>query len=122
LSVSILLNLAVLIAYVEAPFLHTHQHEATQRHPGPFLHFHLKSAHDASRTREFRSLDPNEDAQYQTWFRATTPESGSSPAVIPTGPFVLPALQSSARVADPPLPAGHDPPFIGPKNFRAPPA
>src|ERR1700674_5373799 len=72
---SILLNLGLLLASLEAPFLHTHQHEATQRHPGAFFHLHVRSAHAVSTGREFRTLDPDEDALYQAWFSATPTNS-----------------------------------------------
>ena len=119
---SIFLSLAVLTGFAEAPFLHTHEHDATQHHPGPFFHFHIKAAHATSRTREFRGLDPNDDVQYQTWFRATPTGSGSVHIAIPNGPFVLPPLERGGRAADTPSPVGHDPPLVGPKNLRAPPA
>jgi len=120
-STSVLLSLALLVAFVEAPFLHTHQHEATQRHAGAFLHFHVRSAHPIGRSPEFRGLDPNEDAQYQAWFSATATDSGSMIPVIHAEPFSLPAPEPSEWSIETPRRTGHDPPLISPRSPRAPP-
>jgi hypothetical protein len=61
---SILLNLTVLTAFAQAPFLHTHQHTAIAHHPGPFFHLHLKSAQAVGRVPGLQGLYPNDDAQY----------------------------------------------------------
>jgi hypothetical protein len=121
-SFSILLSLAVLTAFVEAPFQHTHRHEATQRHAGPFLHLHLKSAQSGSTAPEFRGLDPNEDVQYQSWFAAAPLESAATTAEMLPELFSIPVLECSGRVAAGVLRTGHDPPHLTPRNPRAPPA
>lgn len=121
-SFSIVLSVVVLAAFIEAPYFHTHRHESTQRHPGPFLHFHVRSAHQGGKAPEFRGFDPNEDAQYENWFCGTPSESGLIAVAIPEEPFVLPAPQESGRSVEVPLRSGHDPPPSSPKNPRAPPA
>jgi len=121
ISTSVLLSLALLVAFIEAPFQHIHRHEATQRHAGAFLHFHLKSAHPTGRGPEFRDLDPNEDAQYQAWFSATTTDSGAMAPVIYAEPFSLPRPESSGWTTEAPVRIGHDPPLLCPKSPRAPP-
>jgi hypothetical protein len=115
--------LVVLAAFIQAPFLHIHLHEATQGHPGPFFHLHLKWAHAVSQTPEFQGLNPDDDAQYEGWFRATpTTDSGSiHPAVI-AEPFSPAAPEIAGWTVEAPLPAGHDPPGRAPLNSRAPPA
>jgi hypothetical protein len=118
---SILLNLGLLLASLEAPFLHTHQHEATQRHPGAFFHLHVRSAHAVSAGHEFRTLDPDEDAQYQAWFSATPTNSVSIPAVILAEPFSLPLPERNRGSVEAPLQIGHDPPLLVLKSPRAPP-
>jgi hypothetical protein len=118
---SILLSLALLGAFIEEPFLHTHQHEATQRHAGAFLHFHLKAVHPASMGTEFRALDPDEDAQYQNWFSATPTDSGTIAPVILSEPFSLPAPEHEGLAVETPLRIGHDPPLLCLKSPRAPP-
>ena len=120
-SSSILVSLALLVAFVQAPFLHTHQHESTQRHAGAFLHFHLKSSHSVGRSPELRGLDPNEDAQYQAWFSATATDSGSMTTVIHAEPFTLPAPEHRGWSTETPLRTGHDPPLLSPRSPRAPP-
>ena len=121
ISTSVLLSLALLVAFIEAPFQHIHRHEATQRHTGAFLHFHLKSAHPVSRSPEVRDLDPNEDAQYQAWFSATTTDSGTTVPVICAEPLSIPIPESSGWTIEAPVRTGHDPPLLCPKSPRAPP-
>jgi hypothetical protein len=122
LSLSILLNVAVLTAFAQAPFLHTHQHEATAQHPGPFFHFHLKSAHAAGRVPGLQGLDPSDDAQYQRWFSATSTESISIIPAIAAEPFVRVVLEQDGWTSDAPPPIAHGPPRSSPRNPRAPPA
>jgi len=121
-SSSILLSLAVLIAFLEAPFLHTHQHEATQRHPGPAFHLHLKLTHAASKTHEFRGLDPDDDAQLQSWFSVTPTDSRYITPALLAEPFSIPVLERGRWAVEAPFETGHDPPFLAPRNPRAPPA
>jgi hypothetical protein len=121
ISTSVLLSLALLVAFVQAPFLHTHQHESTQRHAGAFLHFHVRSAHPLGKSPEFRGLDPNEDAQYQGWFSATATDSGSMIPVIHAQPSTLPAPELSGWSTETPIRSGHDPPLLNPRSPRAPP-
>ena len=119
---SILLNVVVLITFAEAPSLHTHQHEATAQHPGPFFHFHLKSVHVAGRIPGLQGLDPNEDVQYQRWFSAVSTESISAMPVIVAEPFVQVVIEQDGWTSDAPAPSAHDPPRLSPRSPRAPPA
>lgn len=119
---SILLNLAVLTAFAEAPFLHTHRHEATAQHPGPFFHLHLKSAHAAGRVPGLQGLNPDDDAQYQHWFSATSTESVSNIPAIVAEPFVLVVFEQDGWTSEAPLPSSHGPPRFSPRSPRAPPA
>ena len=121
-SLSIPLSLVVFIAFLDAPFLHTHQHEGTQRHPGPVFHLHVKLAHPASKTPEFRGLDPDDDAQLQSWFSVTPTDSQSIIPALPAEPLSIPVLERSRWAVEAPLQIGHDPPFLSPRNPRAPPA
>ena len=121
-STAVFSAFALLLTFVQAPALHTHQHEATQRHSGGFLHFHfhLRSVHPGA-GREFRNLDPDDDAQFQNWFSATSADAGLSPVVL-TESFCITAPESSERSLDAPLQKGHDPPLLCSKSPRAPPA
>jgi hypothetical protein len=121
-SLSILLNLVVLTTFAQAPFLHTHRHAATAQHPGAFFHLHLKPAHAAGRVPGLQGLDPNDDAQYQRWFSATSTESVSITPIIAAEPFVLVVLEQDGWTTDAPLPSSHDPPPLSPRSPRAPPA
>jgi hypothetical protein len=116
-------TLALALTFVESPFLHTHQHESTQRHPGAFLHFHyhVKSIHPAGSEHEFRDLDPNDDAQLQNWFSATHADEGLTPVVL-TESVCVDVPEGDEYTLDAPLQNGHDPPLLCTKGPRAPPA
>jgi hypothetical protein len=117
----IVVSLALLFAFVQAPFLHTHQHEATQRHPGTFLHLHLKSFQPAGTGREFRLLDPNDDAVFQNWFSATPTDSGLTPVIL-LEHLGLAAPERRAWMVEAPLQIGRAPPLLSAKSPRGPPA
>jgi hypothetical protein len=113
--------LALFGAFIQAPFQHTHQSEATQRHAGPLLHLHLKSFHAAGHGCEFRALDPDEDAVFQNWCADTPHDSGPSPVIL-AARFSPPAPERSGWTVLPPPETGHDPPLLCIKNPRPPPA
>jgi hypothetical protein len=118
---AILVGLALVLAFVQAPFLHTHQHQATQRHPAPFIHLHLKSTHPAGSGPEMRGLDPDDDAQIQNWFSQAPTISGWTPGILPAS--FRPSTPEGGRwMLEAPLEMGHDPPLLGNKGSRAPPA
>jgi hypothetical protein len=119
---SILLNLALLVAFVQEPFMHAHQHEATQKHAGAFLHFHLRSASPAGKSPELRGLDPDEDALYEGWFSAPPVDYGSITPVIQVEPYALPLPELGGWTLETPLQVGHDPPLLCRKSPRGPPA
>jgi hypothetical protein len=116
------LSLAIFIAFLEAPFLHTHQHESTQRHAGSVFHLHLGLAHHSSNSPEFQGLNPDDDAQLQSWFSLTPTDSTPiAPAVLAEF-YSIRDLETSRLKVDPPLQTGHDPPRLSRQNPRAPPA
>lgn len=119
---SILSNLALLLAFVQAPFMHTHLHEATQKHAGAFLHVHFTSASPVSTSPELRTLDPNEDALYEGWFSAPPVDFGSITPLIQVEPFALPLPELGGWTLETPLQVGHDPPLLCRKSPRGPPA
>lgn len=119
-GICILANLALLVAFLEAPFLHVHQHEATQQHPGAFLHFHLKSVHAVGNSSEFRGLDPNDDALSENWVSAHPIVPDFSPVILAEH-FWLAEPERRGCAVDAPLSTGPDPPLISAKSSRAPP-
>lgn len=119
--ISILANVVLLFAFMESPFLHVHQHESTQRHPGGFLHLHLRSVHPVTGGSEFRSLDPDDDAQVQNWFSASPQTIQDSSSVILGELLVLLVPEASEWKVNAPLLAGHDPPLLFARSPRAPP-
>jgi hypothetical protein len=116
-----LVSFALCLAFVEAPFLHVHQHEAAQRHPGALLHLHLRSVQPLGNGPEFRNLDPDDDAQFQDWFSATSTDTGLNPAIV-AETYSISAPEFSGWTVEAPLSNGHDPPLLCIRNSRAPPA
>src|ERR1700692_4238128 len=82
---TILMNFVLALTFVQAPFLHVHEHESTEHHPHGFFHTHFPHHHhlSASKLAEFRGLDPDDDAVFQQWFSATLSDL-STPVFIPT--------------------------------------
>ncbi len=93
-GICILANLALLVAFLEAPFLHIHQHEATQQHPGAFLHFHLKTAHAFGKSAELRPLDPDDDALTENWVSVHPIVPNFSPSILAERCFIAELDQS----------------------------
>ena len=119
---SAVLVVAMFVAFIEAPFLHTHQHESTQHHPGPAFLFHFGSTERGRNGPEFRGLNPDDDAQVLSWL-ALAPTSLTLAAPAVAGEFfTIPALQSNRLTVDAPHQKGADPPPLTPQNPRAPPA
>jgi hypothetical protein len=118
--ICILANFALLIAFLEAPFLHVHQHEATQRHQGGLLHFHLKTAHAFGSSALFQALDPDDDALVQNWVSASPNVPDFSPVILAEH-FCLAEPEHTGCIVDAPLSTGPDPPLISTKSPRAPP-
>lgn len=120
--ISILMNLVLALTFVQAPFLHVHEHEDTQRHPGGFFHTHFPHHHhcSASEPPEFSGLDPDDDAVYQQWFSATISDL-STPAFIPTFVYTFTPTWSSEPFLEPDILSGHDPPRLTCTAPRSPP-
>jgi hypothetical protein len=116
------MSLAMFIAFLEAPFLHTHQHESTQHHAGPVFHLHLGLTHHSSKTPGFQGLNPDDDAQLQSWLSLTPTDSTPVAPAVPAEFYSVPDLETSRLKVDPPLEKGHDPPGLSRRNPRAPPA
>ena len=119
---AIFTSFALGVAFIQAPFLHVHQHETTQRHPGALLHLHLKSVHPTGSGPELRNLDPNDDAQLQNWFSATTSADTGLTPVIPVENYSIRGPEFNEWTVEAPLLNGHDPPLLCIRNPRAPPA
>lgn len=118
--ICILVNVALLIAFLEAPFLHVHQREATQRHPGAFLHFHLKTVHALGNSATFQALDPDDDALTENWVSAHPIVPDLSPVTLAES-FGSTEPERQGCIVDAPQSTGHDPPLISARSPRAPP-
>ena len=123
LLVSILLNMVLLHALVQAPSSHVHAHEATQRHVASFLHTHVSHKHaPISDHRQWRELDPDDDAQFLTW-APMVPNGGEGLGPVTLVPFhVAPQVPVVSRRQTTTLrPSAHDPPILAALSPRAPP-
>ncbi len=107
-SISILMNLSLALTFMQAPFLHVHQHEETQRHRGRFFH------------PEISDLDPDDDAIFQHWYSATFSDL-STPAFVPTFVYAFVPVTSSEPFLEPDILSGHDPPRLTCTSPRSPP-
>ena len=120
--VAILMNFALAVLFLQAPFLHVHEHESTEHHPHAFLHTHFPHHHrlSTSKTPELRGVDPDDDAVFEQWFSATISEL-STPDFIPTFVYIVAPTWSSEPILEPNILSGHDPPRRSRSAPRSPP-
>jgi hypothetical protein len=111
----------LLLAFLQAPFAHVHEHESTQRHAGAFLHTHFGHIQADHHSRpELRDLDPDDDAVFQHWFAAAQNAQQSLNFILCVVPFLPPPVQSEWR-AEIVRPSAHDPPVLVLLPPRSPP-
>ena len=119
--ISILMNFVLALTFLQAPFLHVHEHESTEDHPHGFFHTHFPHDHVlTSRSAEFHGLDPDDDAVFQQWFSATIKEL-STPVFILTSIYTVARMPSSEPFFEPSILSGHDPPRRSHSSPRSPP-
>jgi hypothetical protein len=120
--ITILMNFVLALTFVQAPFLHVHEHESTEHHPHGFFHTHFPHRHHllASKSAEFRGLDPDDDAVFQQWFSATLGDL-STPVCIPICICTIVPPHSSEPFLEPSILSGHDPPRRSRSTPRSPP-
>jgi hypothetical protein len=116
------MNFVLALTFSQAPFLHVHEHESTEHHPHGFFHTHFPHHHhfSASKSAEFRGLDPDDDAVFQQWFSATLGEL-TAPAFIPTFVYTVAPTWSPEPLLKPNILSGHDPPRLSHAAPRSPP-
>lgn len=118
---SILMNLALALTFLEAPFLHVHSHEITEHHRGGFFHAHFPHHHlSHSKSPEFHGLDPDDDAVYQQWFSATISDA-STPVFLLSAVHTDAPKWTSEPLFEPDILSGHDPPRRSRSAPRSPP-
>src|SRR6266567_5723946 len=107
---SILMNLALALTFLEAPFLHVHAHEITEHHRGGFFHAHFPHHHlSQSKSPELHGLDPDDDAVYQQWFSATISDA-STPVFLLSAVYAFTPEWTPESFFAPDILSGHDPP------------
>ncbi|HMF74312.1 MAG TPA: hypothetical protein VK604_01490 [Bryobacteraceae bacterium] len=112
---------ALLLAFLQAPESHVHEHDSTQHHLGGFFHthfLHLRTSH--STHPEIRPLDPDDDAVFQHWFFATQNAPQVLHFILCAIPLLPPPVQSEWR-AEIIRPSSHDPPGLAILPPRSPP-
>jgi hypothetical protein len=115
------MNFVLALTFLQAPFLHVHEHESTEHHPHGFLHTHIPHHQlSASKSAEFRGLDPDDDAIFQQWFSATISDL-YTPAFILTSVYTVAPLRSLEPFFEPNILSGHDPPRRSLSSPRSPP-
>jgi hypothetical protein len=116
-----LMNFVLALTFLQAPFLHVHEHESTEHHPHGFFHTHFPHHHlSDSKSAEFRGLDPDDDAVFQQWFSATIIDV-SAPLFIPTSIYTISAIWLSEPLSERNILSGHDPPRLSSSAPRSPP-
>ena len=119
---SIVVNLALLLAFVQAPSLHVHPHETTEGHEAGFLHTHVAHFEAPLSTQpEWRDLDPDDDAQFLDWFLTSRTDWRFTPVILSASKIVLHLLQVGERRTVMLQPSAHDPPALNATPARAPP-
>ena len=122
LLTSVLANLALLLAFVQAPALHVHSHETTERHAGSLIHTHLEHAGTHSGLLpEWRDFDPDDDARLLNWTAANPSDSGLASVNLTAFYITTPKLGLTARRNIAFRPNAHDPPALDATSPRAPP-
>jgi hypothetical protein len=120
--IPILMNFVLALTFLQAPFLHVHEHESTEHHPHGFFHTHFPHHHhhlSASKSVELRDLDPDDDAVFQQWFSATLGDL-STPVFIPTFIYTAAPARSSEPFVELNIRSGHDPPRLSRARPRSP--
>lgn len=118
---AIMVNGALLLAFLQAPSLHVHSQEATQRHAGAFLHTHF--AHRVaplSNRAEWRDLDPDDDAQFLIWVSIAPSDGLPAPVILVASNVIRPPIGSQWQMTILRL-CAHDPPALNATTPRAPP-
>lgn len=119
---SSLASVAVLLAFVQAPSAHIHEHEATERHDGSFLHLHVPHIEvPDSDGPEWRDLDPDDDAQSLNWASLAPSYEGLVPVVLRECTVIVPVLAIANWQMTDLRPSAHDPPTSRATPPRAPP-
>ena len=119
--ISILMNLVLTLTFLQAPFLHVHEHEEAENHPHRFFHTHFPHHHfSVSKSPELQGLDPDDDAVFQRWFSATISDL-SIPTFILTSVYIVTPIRSSEPFFEPNILSGHDPPRQSGSSPRSPP-
>jgi hypothetical protein len=122
LLTAVLVNVALLFAFMQAPSLHVHAHEATGRHVAGFLHAHVPHVEaPLSDAAEWRDIDADEDAQFLNWTSITPSYAGLAPVTLVQSAVVLPAPAVSEWQTTILRLRAHDPPNLNSTPPRAPP-
>lgn len=119
--IPILLDVVLLFAFVQAPSLHVHAHEATQRHVAAFLHTHVPHAEIPSGHTEWGDIDPDDDARFQSWMSMIPRDEGLAPVILAESYVTLPPRVVNTAQRTVVRPSAHDPPALNATIPRAPP-
>jgi hypothetical protein len=118
----VVVNFALLLAFMQAPSLHIHPHETAEPHEAGFLHTHV--AHfeaPLSNQPEWRDLDPDDEPQFLNWFLTSPTDWRFTPVILTTSKIVLPLPEVSEWRTVMLKPSAHDPSALNATRPRAPP-
>ncbi len=68
LPTAILVNLSLVLTFLQAPFLHVHDHESSRHDHHGLFHAHFPHSHlHSSEKAGFCAIDSDDDAHYVNW-------------------------------------------------------
>ncbi len=122
LPVAILVNLSLAITFLQAPFLHVHDHESSRNDHHGFFHAHFPHNHlCSSGNAGFCAIDSDDDARYVNWVSSPAQDHSLPALALPYEFRFVPEQHSELRTH---LvgPSGRAPPGLRLSIPRAPPA
>ena len=122
LPTAILVNLSLVLAFLQAPFLHVHDHESSGNDHHGFFHAHFHHHHvNPSGKAWLCAIDSDDDAHYVNWVSSPA-QDHSLPALALPYEYSFAAEQHSEPRIHPVGLSGRAPPALRLGIPRAPPA
>ena len=112
---------ALLVGFVEAPFLHVHEAGGNEDHHAfEQVHVHTPVSSSPVKGPAVQNLDPADDERTVNWFQAV-PYAGLYLSLAPEAVPIAKPLEECGGVGPPPPVRNHDPPLHSSRPSRAPP-
>ena len=119
---SVFACVALVLAFVQAPFLHVHEDEENNFHAGPALHMHFAHRAAPSEKPVVGVYDADDDAQDQVWVSTPAHLHVVLDLASPERAVRFERATNQPRLTPVPIESGHDPPRLTKAFPRAPPS